>query len=116
VLVVGLNSDRSVRALKGDARPIVGFDDRATVLAGLAAVDLVVGFDDETPARLIESVRPDVLVKGQDWEGREVVGRETVEAAGGRVVLAPLWPGVSTTSIIERVLRLGASLGMTGAE
>jgi D-beta-D-heptose 7-phosphate kinase/D-beta-D-heptose 1-phosphate adenosyltransferase len=119
VLVVGLNSDRSVRALKGDARPIVAFDDRATVLAGLAAVDLVVAFDAQTPRELIERVRPDVLVKGQDWEGKEVVGRETVEAAGGRVVLAPLWPGVSTTSIIERVSRLGpsgASLGMTGAE
>jgi D-beta-D-heptose 7-phosphate kinase/D-beta-D-heptose 1-phosphate adenosyltransferase len=100
---VGLNSDSSVRGLKGDGRPILSQDERSTILAGLAAVDYVVPFDEPTPLRLIERVRPDVLVKGEDYKESEVVGRPLVEAAGGRVVLAPLWPGVSTTSIIERI-------------
>jgi D-beta-D-heptose 7-phosphate kinase/D-beta-D-heptose 1-phosphate adenosyltransferase len=73
------------------------------VLAGLAAVDLVTSFDETTPARIIDRLKPDVLVKGEDYRDQVVVGRETVEAAGGRVVLAPLWPGVSTTRIIERI-------------
>lgn len=102
VLVVGLNSDRSVRALKGEGRPLNAQDDRAEVLAALHAVDFVTVFDDDTPARLIEAVAPDVLVKGQDWADKGVVGREFVEARGGRVVLAPLLEGRSTTAMVER--------------
>ena len=99
VLVVGLNTDRSVRALKGKGRPVVGQNDRARVLAALEAVDYVVLFDEKTPARLVRSVRPDVLVKGGDYAGREVVGRE----AAGRVVLAPLVKGQSTSGILRRL-------------
>ena len=101
-LVVGLNSDASVRRLKGAGRPLVGEADRARVLAGLAAVDYVVVFEEDTPAKLIRAVRPDVLVKGEDWRAKGVVGSEFVESYGGRVVLAPLAAGASTTGLIER--------------
>lgn len=103
VLVVALNTDDSVRRNKGPERPVNKLDDRMTVLAGLAAIDLVVPFDETTPQRIIERVLPDILVKGEDYRDQVVVGREVVEASGGRVVLAPLWPGVSTTRIIERI-------------
>jgi len=102
-LVVGLNSDDSVRALKGPPRPVSPFQDRAVVLAGLASVDFVTGFDDLTPLKLIEAVLPDVLVKGGDWPVAAIVGREAVEASGGQVVSLPLMPGYSTTSLIERI-------------
>lgn len=102
-LVVGLNSDSSVRINKGPSRPIVPQDDRAEVLLALRSVDYVVLFDDETPLWLIETLLPDILVKGRDW-AHNVVGREAVEAAGGRVVLAEMVAGRSTTNIIERVL------------
>ena len=100
-LLVGVNSDRSVRALKGPARPVVGQADRARVLAALACVDYVVVFDEEEPAPLIEALTPDVLVKGEDW-AHYVSGRAWVEAHGGRVVLAPLTPGRSTSNILAR--------------
>ena len=104
VLVVGLNSDASVKRLgKGPNRPITGQDDRAAVLAALADVDYVVIFDEDTPQALIEAVRPDILVKGQDWEGKTVVGQEFVEKHGGKVLLVPLVEGRSTTAIIERI-------------
>jgi D-beta-D-heptose 7-phosphate kinase/D-beta-D-heptose 1-phosphate adenosyltransferase len=104
VLVVGLNSDASVRALdKDDDRPIVPQDDRARVLAALGDVDHVVIFDEPTPQRLIEVIEPDVLVKGQDWEGKVVVGREVVERRGGRVIFAPFIDGRSTTNLIDRI-------------
>jgi rfaE bifunctional protein nucleotidyltransferase chain/domain len=104
VLVVGVNTDPSVRRMnKGSTRPVVPLEDRMRVLAGLEAVDLVVPFDEDTPAELVREVQPDTLVKGEDWRERGVVGREAVEARGGRVVLAPLRPGVSTTAIIERI-------------
>lgn len=103
-LVVGINSDRSTRALKGDGRPIQGESDRAEVVAALECVDAVVVFDQETPQAIIEAVSPDVLVKGEDWREKGVVGREWVEARGGRVVLAPLKPGASSTSVIDRIL------------
>ena len=103
LLVVGVNSDSSARQLKGDARPILSQDERAEILAALAAVDYVVIFDEPTPRALIARLRPDVLVKGGDWSPDEIVGREEVEAAGGRVVSIPLEPGYSTTSIIERI-------------
>ncbi len=99
LLVVGLNTDRSVRALKGDGRPVFPQGDRARLLAGLEAVDYVVLFDEDTPARLVERVRPDVLVKGEDYRGKAVVGR----GHAGRVELAPLVPGLSTSEILRRI-------------
>src|SRR5690606_35261998 len=101
-LVVGLNGDDSVRRLKGEGRPVNGFEDRAVVLAGLAAVDAVVRFDEDTPLQLIEALLPDVLIKGGDYAAESVVGGREVIAAGGEVVIAPLLPGRSTTSIIQR--------------
>ena len=103
VLVVGLNGDESVRRLKGPDRPFVPFDERAELLAGLGAVDWVVGFDDDTPAALIDEVLPDILVKGGDWRLDQIVGRETVESRGGRVVTVPLRSDLSTTSLVDRI-------------
>ncbi len=102
VLVVGVNTDESVKRLKGDSRPVNGLADRMAVLAGLQAVDFVVAFGEDTPAKLIEVVQPDVLVKGDDYSGKEVVGREVVERRGGKVVLAPFLKGRSTSGIISR--------------
>jgi rfaE bifunctional protein nucleotidyltransferase chain/domain len=104
VLVVGINSDRSVREIKGDSRPIVSESERAEVLAALASVDLVFIFDDPTPKRVIDAIVPDVLVKGADWGISEIVGRDTVESAGGVVLNVPLVEGSSTTEIIQKVL------------
>jgi rfaE bifunctional protein nucleotidyltransferase chain/domain len=101
-LVVGLNSDASVRRLKGAGRPVNGAEDRAIVLAGLAAVDAVAVFDEDTPLRLIQGVLPDVLIKGGDYDIDRIVGGPEVVAAGGEVVVAPLVPGRSTTSILTR--------------
>ncbi|WP_243359528.1 D-glycero-beta-D-manno-heptose 1-phosphate adenylyltransferase [Fundidesulfovibrio terrae] len=106
ILVLGLNSDASVRGLKGPTRPVVPFEDRALVLAGLASVDFVTMFDEPTPLALIEAVLPDVLVKGGDWPVASIVGREAVEAAGGTVKSLPLLPGFSTTVLIERIKSL----------
>jgi D-beta-D-heptose 7-phosphate kinase/D-beta-D-heptose 1-phosphate adenosyltransferase len=103
LLVVGLNSDASVRRLKGPGRPVSGFRERAEVLASLACVDFVVEFRESTPERLVRAVDPQVLVKGEDWRTKGVVGRRWVESRGGRVVLAPLVPGRSTTSILKRI-------------
>jgi len=107
VLVVGVNDDASTRRLKGPERPFNGIEDRLKVLAALEMVDAVVPFGEDTPAALIEAITPDVLVKGQDWEQRGVVGREWVEKHGGEVVLAPLLPGRSTSSIAARVRAAG---------
>jgi rfaE bifunctional protein nucleotidyltransferase chain/domain len=107
-LVVGLNSDGSVRQLKGDARPVIPERERAEILAALECVDGVLIFDDLTPQRVIASLLPDVLVKGGDWPGDKIVGREEVEAAGGRVVSAPVVAGYSTTEILKKI-RDGAS-------
>lgn len=104
IVVVGLNSDASVKALnKGDNRPIVTQDHRAEVLAALQTVDYVVIYDDPTPLRVVQALSPHVLVKGEDWRDKGVVGREHVEASGGRVVLVPLVEGTSTTAIVERM-------------
>jgi len=104
LLVVGLNSDASVRALDKSAnRPINKFEHRAAVLEALESVDYVVGFDEPDPETLIRKIRPDVLIKGEDWAGKGVKGREFVESIGGRVVLAPLLEGLSTTAIIARI-------------
>jgi rfaE bifunctional protein nucleotidyltransferase chain/domain len=102
-LVIGLNSDASVRRLKGPARPIVAAADRAAVLRALACVDLVVEFDEDTPERLIRAVGPDVLVKGGDWEVARIVGRDFVEARGGRVLSIPVREGFSTSALVHRV-------------
>ena len=104
LLVVGMNSDRSAKQLgKGDERPINDQAFRATMLGALESVDYVVIFDEPDPLSLIERVRPDVLVKGEDWATRGVVGREFVESIGGRVSLVPLLEGYRTTSIVDRI-------------
>lgn len=103
VLVVGLNSDRSVRANKGPSRPVTPETERAEILEALACVDAVVLFDEETPQAIIDRLRPDVLVKGADWAADAIVGRETVEARGGSVVRMPIEAGWSTSAIIEKV-------------
>ncbi len=102
-LVVGVNSDASVRRLKGPERPILPQGDRAGLVAALACVDLAVVFDDDTPLRLIEAVRPDVLVKGADWAEDAIVGAEFVKARGGRVERIALREGLSTTTLIRRI-------------
>ena len=105
VLVVGLNSDASVQRLKGAGRPLVPQSDRAEVLAALACVDAVTTFDEDTPRELIAALRPDVLVKGGDWAADKIVGREEVEANGGKVVVVTYVEGYSTTALIERLRR-----------
>ncbi len=100
VLVVGLNSDASVRRLKGPTRPVRNVQERAYVLAALEMVDAVVEFDDDTPLALVERLQPDVIVKGGDYAPDTIVGADVVRARGGRVVVVPLVPGQSTTSII----------------
>jgi D-beta-D-heptose 7-phosphate kinase/D-beta-D-heptose 1-phosphate adenosyltransferase len=102
-LLVAINSDRSVRALKGPGRPVMNERERAEVLAALAAVDFVTVFGEESPRRLIAELLPDVLVKGGDYAPEEIHGREEVEAAGGRVLALPFVEGASTTGIIERI-------------
>jgi D-beta-D-heptose 7-phosphate kinase/D-beta-D-heptose 1-phosphate adenosyltransferase len=101
-LIVAVNSDRSVRANKGPGRPITPEQERAEVLLALECVDAVLIFDEETPHEVISRIQPDVLVKGADWGENEIVGRDIVEARGGRVVRMPLSKGFSTTSIIEK--------------
>lgn len=102
-LMVGVNSDRSVRAIKGPDRPMNPEGERAELLLALQCVDAVVIFDEETPLQLITRVQPDVLVKGADWAEHQMIGREIVEARGGRVVRIELSPGFSTTNLIRRV-------------
>ncbi len=102
-LLVAINSDRSVRALKGEGRPIVGAEERAEMLAALGAVDFVTVFDEDSPRALISELLPDVLVKGGDYRLDEIHGREEVEAAGGRVLSLRFIEGASTTGIIERI-------------
>ncbi|HEX7086894.1 MAG TPA: D-glycero-beta-D-manno-heptose 1-phosphate adenylyltransferase [Vicinamibacterales bacterium] len=106
-LIVAVNSDRSVRANKGPERPINPEAERAEVVAALAAVDAVVVFDEDTPHHMISRIQPDVLVKGADWPADQIVGRDIVEARGGRVVLMPVEEGFSTTALIERARTLG---------
>lgn len=108
-LIVGLNSDRSVRANKGPLRPITPAAERAEVLLALASVDAVVIFDEQTPDAIIRRVQPDVLVKGADWGSNDIVGRDTVEARGGRVVRMPLARGYSTSELIKKARRLDRS-------
>jgi rfaE bifunctional protein nucleotidyltransferase chain/domain len=104
-LIVGVNSDRSVRANKGPGRPITPAAERAEVLEALECVDAVVVFDEETPHDLIAALQPDVLVKGDDWAGPAIVGRDIVEGRGGRVVRVPIEPGHSTSAILRKIRR-----------
>lgn len=106
LLIVGLNSDASVRRLKGPFRPVLSQDERAELLSALASVDYVVIFEEADPSRIIETLEPDVLVKGADWAKEEVVGRETVEKRGGRVVTIPLVEGSSTSGILRRIMEM----------
>ena len=103
ILILGLNSDDSVRRLKGPARPLISQRERAEVACSVAAVDAVTFFDEDTPRELIAAVLPDVLVKGADW-AHWIAGREEVEAAGGKVMALALEPGYSTTGIVENIL------------
>ncbi len=102
-LIVGLNSDSSVRQLKGGGRPVLPELERAEILAAFECVDAVVIFEEPTPRELIARLLPDLLVKGGDWPGDQIVGREEVEAAGGRVVSIPVIPGYSTTAILRKI-------------
>lgn len=102
-LVVGINSDRTVRELKGEERPVTNESERAEILAALRCVDYITVFDDISPRSLIAQLLPDVLVKGGDWELDQIHGREEVEAAGGKVMSLPFVSGASTTGIIEKM-------------
>lgn len=110
-LIVGLNADASVRRNKGPDRPINPEAERAEVLLALACVDAVVIFGEETPERIIRVVQPDILVKGADWAADAIVGRDTVEARGGRVVRVPVEQGYSTTAIVQRIKSAGRPRG-----
>jgi rfaE bifunctional protein nucleotidyltransferase chain/domain len=105
VLMVGVNDDASVHRLKGKNRPLMLLADRMQVLAALRSVDYVVPFAEDTPAELIAAVKPQVLVKGGDYTPDEVVGKNTVESYGGKVVIIPLLPGCSTTALINKIAR-----------
>jgi D-beta-D-heptose 7-phosphate kinase/D-beta-D-heptose 1-phosphate adenosyltransferase len=103
-LLVAVNADETVAKLKGKARPLVPVTERMEILAALVTVDYVIPFDEETPARVIRELIPDILVKGGDWPIDQIVGRDTVEAAGGRVISLPFAEGYSTTGLIEQIV------------
>ncbi len=103
ILVVGLNSDRSVHIIKGPSRPILGEADRAELIAAMEMVNYVVLFDEPDPYALIAALKPDVLVKGGDWSAEKIIGADVVEQAGGRVVVVPYLKGFSTSEIVERI-------------
>ena len=105
VLILALNSDASVRAIKGEKRPLVPEAERADVVASLEAVDYVTIFDELTPLELIEFLQPDVIVKGGDWSEENVVGRQSVRKWGGKVVIIPETKGASTTNIVEKIIK-----------
>ena len=106
ILVIGLNTDRSVRRIKGDPRPVVSEKERAEILAALEFVDFVTLFDENDPFRLIQFLKPHILVKGADWPKNQIIGRQIVEEYGGRVVRIPLVPGASSTGIIEKIIQV----------
>ncbi|OGW55860.1 MAG: glycerol-3-phosphate cytidylyltransferase [Nitrospirae bacterium RBG_19FT_COMBO_55_12] len=105
ILVVAVNSDASVRRIKGEKRPINPQDERAEVLAALGSVDFVVIFDESDPHKVIAALQPDVLVKGGDWPVEKIIGRDIVEARGGTVISVPYIEGASTTGIIEKIVK-----------
>lgn len=104
-LIVGLNSDVSIKKIKGDKRPIISQNHRLEVLAGLESVNAIIMFDESDPFELIKSIRPDVLVKGADWPEHQIIGAEFVKSYGGKVERIPLIPDISTTEIIERIIQ-----------
>ena len=106
VLVLGLNSDASVKSIKSDSRPVVSQDQRAEVLAGLACVDYITIFDEPDPLTLIRAIKPDILAKGADWEETKIIGSDVVKSYGGEIVRIKLVPDISTSRIIQRILRL----------
>ena len=103
VLIIGLNSDGSVKRLKGEARPINREKDRARVLSALAFVDYVIIFNEDTPELLVRKLKPDIMVKGGDWKGRQVAGADFVRSCGGRLALVPFVKGYSTTSLVKKI-------------
>lgn len=105
ILIVGLNSDRSVKKIKGLNRPVVGEKQRAVILAALACVDYVVLFHEETPLKLIEAVKPDILIKGADWKKKGIIGSENVRAHGGKIEYIKFISGFSSSNIIERIAK-----------
>ncbi|MBI1875689.1 MAG: D-glycero-beta-D-manno-heptose 1-phosphate adenylyltransferase [Acidobacteria bacterium] len=105
-LIVGVNSDRSARGHKGSDRPLIPAEERAELVAALEVVDATVIFDEDTPLAIVSALQPDVLVKGADWPTDQIIGRDVVEARGGRVVRVPLEPGRSTTALVERIKAL----------
>ena len=106
VLVLGLNSDTSVKSIKSDNRPVVSQDQRAEVLAALACVDYITIFDEPDPLTLIQAIEPDILAKGADWEETKIIGSDLVKSYGGKVVRIKVVPDISTSRIIRRVLEL----------
>ncbi|MDL1986668.1 MAG: D-glycero-beta-D-manno-heptose 1-phosphate adenylyltransferase [Deltaproteobacteria bacterium] len=109
ILVVGLNSDKSVNAIKGEKKPIICESQRAEVLAGLWCVDYITVFNEPDPLKLIQAIKPDVLVKGADWSEDKIIGADFVKKKGGRVVRVPLVPKISTSSIIQKILTVYGS-------
>ncbi len=105
ILVVAVNSDRSIRQIKDRRRPILPENERAEVLAALNCVDYVTIFDEDTPEKLIHALRPNILVKGGDWSKKTIIGRETVEGDGGKVITIPVVPKSSTSNIVRRILK-----------
>ena len=105
VLIVGVNSDDSVKRIKGNARPIVGLDNRLRLLKGFSVIDYLCVFEEDTPLELIKKVKPDILVKGEDWKDKGVVGEDFVKTYGGKVELIKLLPGISTSIIIDKILK-----------
>ena len=104
VLIVGVNSDCSVKKVKGSLRPIMNQNERVLILSAISSVDYITIFEEDTPLHLITSILPDILVKGGDWNTREIVGKEVVEVAGGSVISLPYYKGLSSTAIFERIL------------
>ncbi len=105
ILIIGLNSDKSVHIIKGDKRPVVSQDQRAEVLAGLGVVDFIVLFDEPDPLNLIKAIKPDILVKGGDWSEADIVGADVVKSMGGMVKRVPIVPDISTSGIINEILK-----------
>jgi len=105
ILVVGVNSDASIRKIKGGLRPIVGESDRLNLLAALESIDYLVLFNEETPLKVIKVIKPDILVKGADWKKQSIVGSDLVKAYGGKVLTIPLVKGLSTTNLIKKIVK-----------
>ncbi len=106
ILIVGINSDKSVKSIKGKNRPIMPQDQRAEVLAGLWCVNYIVFFDEPDPLRLIQTIKPDVLVKGEDWDEDKIIGADSVKADGGKVVRVAVVPDISTSMIIKKIVKM----------